>query len=137
MFRKKNWTEFRLEYIYQYNTQNDIRRVCQYIYIKIYIQKTEYQYFRQSFVRPKHNFTPSFTLFIFLRIIINHQNPTPNGFEGLIAHVGTILGSHIANTLLVFMCTMKNQSLIGHMIARCISLIDLINPTIHCDHCDH
>ena len=34
-------------------------------------------------------------LLIFLRIIVKHQNPTPNGFEGLIAHVGTILGSHM------------------------------------------
>ena len=47
-------------------------------------------------LRLKHNFTPSLTLFIFLGIIIKHQNLTPNGFKGLITHVGTILGSHVA-----------------------------------------
>jgi hypothetical protein len=33
--------------------------------------------------------------FIFLRIIMKPQNPTPNGFKGLITPVGTILGSHM------------------------------------------
>ena len=47
-------------------------------------------------LRFRHNFTPSLTLFIFLRIIIIHQNPTPNSCEGLTTHVGTILGSHKA-----------------------------------------
>ena len=31
----------------------------------------------------------------FCEIIIKHQNLTPNGFKGLITHVGTILDSHL------------------------------------------
>ena len=49
--------------------------------------------FHKTSLRSKTHYTLSLTLFIFLRIFIKHQNPTPNGFKGLITHVGTILGS--------------------------------------------